>query len=288
MSEGETIAGDLYRPQGDGPSPGVVLHGPLTSIKEQATGNHARALAERGFVSLAFDARFFGESGGMPRQYESPARKIEDARNALSYLSTRADVDPKRIAGVGVCAGAGYMAGAIAADDRFAGFGAIAGFFHDARKQREWMGDDAYESALSEAHRAREHFEATREATTIPAVALSGPRAMPLDEAFEYYGTPRGGVAGYVNAFAVLSRADTLPYDAQIAAPNIRVPTVLVHSDRALAPALARSFYEGLAVKKSLTWLESKGQIDFYDDPQLIGRAADALAAFFRSTNLLG
>jgi hypothetical protein len=102
---------------------------------------------------------------------------------------------------------------------------------------------------------------------------------MPLDEAYEYYGTARGAVPNYVNAFAVLSRNDTLPYDAQSAAARIRVPTLMVHSEKALAPALARKFFEGLAGAKSQHWLESKGQIDFYDDPRLIEPSADLLAA---------
>jgi len=77
-SRGAPIVGDLFVPAGAGRMPAVVVDGLLTSVKEQAQGNHARALAERGFVALAFDHRFFGESGGQPRQYESPPAKLED------------------------------------------------------------------------------------------------------------------------------------------------------------------------------------------------------------------
>src|SRR5690606_4988571 len=63
-SNGETIVGDLYLPDGDGPKPAVVTDGPLTSVKEQAQGSYARAMADRGFVALSFDHRHFGESGG--------------------------------------------------------------------------------------------------------------------------------------------------------------------------------------------------------------------------------
>ena len=64
----------------------VVTTGPLTSVKEQATGAYARALAERGFAALSFDHRYFGESGGQPRQFENPAAKIEDIGSAVTYL----------------------------------------------------------------------------------------------------------------------------------------------------------------------------------------------------------
>src|SRR5688500_20315476 len=91
-SEGQPIVGTLFTPDGDGPRAALVLDGPLTSVKEQATGNHARALAAHGFVTLAFDHRFFGESGGRPRQHESPAKEDEDPRTALGRLPHRRDV----------------------------------------------------------------------------------------------------------------------------------------------------------------------------------------------------
>jgi fermentation-respiration switch protein FrsA (DUF1100 family) len=277
-SGGETLAGDLYVPRAGAARAAIVLTGPLTSVKEQAAGNYARALAARGFVTLAFDHRFFGESGGTPRQYESPPKKIEDLRAAVTFLSA---LDNAPIGAVGVCAGGGYMAGAVAADARIQAWGAVAGFFHDAAKQREWMGDAAYDDAMRQARAARECWEQDGEAEMIPAVGKGGgPVAMPLDEAYEYYGTARGAVPNYVNAFAVLSRNDTLPYDAQSAAARIHVPTLVVHSEKALAPALARKFFEGLAGAKSQHWLESKGQIDFYDDPRLIEPSADLLAAY--------
>jgi hypothetical protein len=80
-----------------------------------------------------------------------------------------------------------------------------------------------------------------------------------------------------------MSREHTLPWDAQAFAPKIRVPTLMIHSENALAPPLARSFYAALAGEKRELWVESKGQIDFYDDPALIEPAADQLAKFFRT-----
>jgi hypothetical protein len=282
QSQGEELVGTLFLPEGGGRHPALVLDGPLTSVKEQATGHYARALAERGFVTLSFDHRFFGESGGEPRQLESPPKKIEDIQSAVSYLSSLPEVDAEKIGAVGVCAGGGYMAGAVAREPRIKAWGAVAGFFHDAEKQREWMGA-GYDQALEAAHAARRKWEETREVETIPAVGKGdGPVAMPLAEAYEYYGTPRGAVDNYVNGFAVMSREDTLPYDAQRLAPEIRIPTVMIHSEKALAPALARKFYDALPGPKSIHWMESQGQIDFYDGAPLIAAASDHLAAHFR------
>jgi hypothetical protein len=279
-SHGESLAGVIHLPEGR-PSAAVVTTGPLTSIKEQAAGAYARALAERGYAALAFDHRYYGESGGRPRQFESPAAKVEDILEAAAAL---ADDDRTRglpFMAVGVCAGGGYMARGCGREPAFSAFAGVAGVYSDAAQTRAWLGE-AYESMVRRAVAAEQRFEETGEAETIPAVAAEGGDvAMPLREAYEFYGTRRGAVPNYANGFAVQSHAYTLPFDAQGAAERIRVPTLVVHSENALSPDLAHEFFARLAVPKTELWLESQGQIDFYDDPALIGPAADAIARFF-------
>ena len=274
--QGDQVVGLLHDPPG--PSTGlVVISGPMTSVKEQAPLAYAQALAARGFRAVALDHRHFGESGGEPRQFESPTRKGQDARAAIDALQ-RPD---EPVFALGVCAGGGYMAAAVAAEPRFRAFAGVAGVYHDARAQKAAMAD-TYAAALERARKARQRRLAGEEVEFIPAVAADlGDVAMPLREAFEYYGTARGAVANYVNRFAVESRLETLPFDAQGAAAAIAVPTLLVHSERALAPSWARAFYAQLRVSKRELWLESQGQIDFYDDARLIAAAADAAVAHF-------
>ena len=117
----------------------------------------------------------------------------------------------------------------------------------------------------------------------VAAVAAdNGDVAMPLAEAFSYYGTPRGAVPNYINGFAVQSWAYTSTFDAIGAAKLIRVPTIFIHSERALAPSLARRFQADLNNARIL-WVESSGQIDFYDNPHLIAIGADAVTRFFKA-----
>jgi uncharacterized protein len=104
---------------------------------------------------------------------------------------------------------------------------------------------------------------------------------MPLREAYEFYGTPRGAVENYTNGFAVQSLAHTTTFDAQEAAARIRVPFLLIHSEHALAPPLAQQFYAAVRTPKTELWLESRGQIDFYDEPSLIDPAADAITEYY-------
>ena len=120
-------------------------------------------------------------------------------------------------------------------------------------------------------------------AEAIPAVAPDGGDVgMPLREAYDFYGTARGAVPNDVNGFAVQSFAYTTPFDANGVSRSIKVPTLVVHSENALSPSLARKFIAGLAGPHEELWLRSVGQIDFYDDPQLIARAAESVAQFFR------
>jgi len=281
-SGGETLVGNLSLPSEGEPAGVVVAVGPLTSVKEQAAGTYARALAERGYAGLAFDYRHFGESGGEPRQFESPEANVEDIRNAATALLDDERLRDLPLYGLGVCFGAGPMVRAVAEASRFRAFAGVAGVYTDGAKTKESMGD-AYGAGIERGRAAERRWRETGEAETIPAVAPDGGDvAMPLREAYEFYGTPRGQVSNYVNAYAVQSLAYSLPFDVRSAADTIEAPVLVVHSEQALAPGLARAFYAAVRAPKRDLWLRSEGQIDFYDDPKLIAPAADAVAGFFR------
>lgn len=265
-SEGDQIVGTLFMPETK-PIGIVVTSGPLTSVKEQAAGTYAKAMAARGFAAIAFDHRYFGESGGQPRQLENPAAKIEDIRNAATAL-----LADGRFAGLPVFG-----------DARFRGMAGIAGVYTDAAKTRQAMGA-AYQPAIDAAREAERVWRETGVAETIPAVAPDGGNVgMPLREAYDFYGTPRGAVPNYVNGFAVQSRSYLLPFDAMGAAAELKAPLLIVHSERALLPDLARQFHAKTTAPKQELWLASQGQIDFYDDPKLIAASADAAAAWFKA-----
>jgi len=281
-SEGETLVGNLFMPAGEEPAGVVVAVGPLTSVKEQAAGTYARAMAERGYAALAFDYRYFGESEGQPRQFENPNANVEDIKNAGTALLADDRLADVPLFGLGVCFGAGPMVQAVAGDARFRAFAGVAGVYTDNAKNKARMGD-AYEAAIERGQAAERRWHEDGEAETIPAVSPGGGDvAMPLREAYEFYGTPRGQVPNYVNGYAIQSLAYSVPFDARGAADVLEVPALIVHSERALAPDLAHAFYSALKSPKRQLWLESQGQIDFYDDPKLIGPAADAIVKLWR------
>ena len=116
---GITLAADLYIPNGaSAPMAAVAVSGPFGAVKEQASGLYAQTLAERGFLTIAFDPSYTGESGGEPRYVASPDINTEDFCAAVDYLSTRDDVDPERIGILGICGWGGMALNAAAIDTR--------------------------------------------------------------------------------------------------------------------------------------------------------------------------
>lgn len=277
-SGGESVVGDLYLPAGRGPHRAVVLSGPMTSVKEQVTGVYAAALAARGFAALAFDPRHFGESGGLPRQYEHHREKVADLQAALEFLAGHEHVAGQRLGIVGVCLGAGYAACAAVDHARVAALALVAGYYRDVAEIRA-RDPEAFERRVAEGIAARVLHERTGEVVTIPAVALEGDAAMTTPELHDYYGTPRAGVPNYVNGFAVMSREHFLPFDVQSVAPRLAVPTRMIHSESALSPAWARRFHARLTAAEPIEWVEAPSQVAFYDDPRVVLPTCDRVAA---------
>lgn len=276
----ETVVGNLYRPSGSSSHPAVVVAGPMTSVKEQVTGTYARALAERGIAALAIDHRHYGESDGLPRQYEHHGRKVADLRAAVTALSRHAGIEAQRIGAVGICLGAGYAAAAVADDFRFRALAMVAGYYRDPVEMRG-RDPSGFDAKVQEGRAARDRFETTGEVLTVAAAALNSDAAMQTADTVDYY-TRRAAVANYRNAFAVMSREYFLPFDVQSVAARLRIPTLMVHSERALSPAWARKFHDAIDSPKQMLWIESQGQTDIYDDGDIVANACDLVVVHLR------
>ena len=119
-SEGLNVVGNYFRPDDKEETslPAVLVTGAMTGVKEQVAGSYAERIASAGFITLAIDHRHFGESEGEPRQHEDPAKKMEDFKNAVGFISTLKDVDRERIGVCGISMGGGYMLQLAAFDRR--------------------------------------------------------------------------------------------------------------------------------------------------------------------------
>src|SRR5262245_58748031 len=172
LSGRDRLAGELYLPEAQ-PVAAAVTTGPLTSVKEQATGAYASALAKRGFAALAFDHRTFGESEGEPRQFEDPEQKATDVTAAVTALAADERTHDIPVAAVGICAGGGYMARAVADDPRICAFAGVAGYYSDAATFAS-ASPNEYRAAIERGLAAERRWRATGEAETIPAVGPDG------------------------------------------------------------------------------------------------------------------
>jgi uncharacterized protein len=282
-SEGETLVGNLYLPATYQPGdklPAVVISGSWTSVKEQMSGTYAQKLSEQGFAALAFDARYWGESGGNIPHYESAEAKIADIQNAVEYLKTLPAIDADRISGLGICAGAGYMAHAVAQDPDIKAFATVAAWLHDAPIVNSVYGAENVQQKLQAAREARALFEATGQVEYVPAYDREDQNAAMWGEV-DYYANPqRGVIPEWANRFAVVSWADWLEFDAMVAASDIEVPSVFVHSDNSALPDSVRTFAANVAGESQLVWLEGNHD-QFYDSESHVDQAVQSVADFF-------
>lgn len=272
------LAGVLRVPAAlSGPRPALVLTGPFTGVKEQV-GHYAAALAGAGLVTLAFDHRNFGASGGRIRQHEDSAGKLEDLRQATSYLASHDRVDEGRLGCIGICLGAGYALRHSAFDPRIRALAVVAGAFNGPRAMREGMGSESYRRAMARFARVDQEQFTSGRIDYLPAVSRDGAAeaAMPGAEPFEYYGTSRSASPGWVNRVTRLSIRELLTFDAAMGADFLGpTPALIVQGrrDDYWSPAAAQDIYDRLTGPKQLRWLETTNHIDLYDQPTFVDPA---------------
>lgn len=204
---GITLAADLYVPKNaSGKLAAIAVSGPFGAVKEQASGFYAQTMAERGFLTLAFDPSFTGESGGEPRYMASPDINTEDFQAAVDYLSCRDDVDPERIGIIGICGWGGMALNAAALDTRVKA--TVASTMYDMTRVNAKGYFDAEDSAEAR-HEKRLALNAQRtEDYKNGSYVRAGGVADPLPEDapffvkdyYDYYKTDRGYHARSLNS----------------------------------------------------------------------------------------
>ncbi|WP_113704431.1 alpha/beta hydrolase [Nonomuraea lactucae] len=281
-ADGITLVGDLRLPEGGGPRPALVFTGPFTGVRDQVTGLYAERLALLGYVTLAFDHRNWGESGGQPRRHEDPQGKLHDLRAAVSVLRSRPEVDGERIGAVGICLGGGYALKFAAFDPRVKVFAGIAGAYNNPYTMRSSMD---YQAALAGLGQVLERQDLGGPVEYLPAVAPEGEAAMPGDEPHAYYGTARGASPYWENEVTRAGLRELITVDNMMGADFLSPkPALIVHGviDRFCAPEGAEEAYRRLDEPKKLVWVDAKQHIDLYDGEPYVTQAVEATAAFLR------
>lgn len=287
-SDGLVLAGNLYTPENFDQTkkyPAIVVGGSWTTIKEQMSGLYAEELAKQGFITLAIDPRYFGESEGQPRFWENPTAKIADFTNAVTYLQTVQGVDTNNFFLASVCASSGYMANVAVQDNRVKAFATIAAWLHDGEAVKLiYGGEEGVQTRIKQAQEAKKKFAENGEVVYIPSISTTDTTAAMFGEYDYYLNANRGAVPQWsADKFAVMSWEDWLTFDPMPVAKNIQVPTLMIHSDGAVLADYVKRFFGDIPHdNKVLHWTEGT-QFDFYDQPKQVTEAVAAINVFFKS-----
>lgn len=273
---GITLAADLYIPkQGSEPFPAVAVSGPFGAVKEQAAGLYAQTLAEYGFLTLAFDPSFTGESGGMPRYVASPDINTEDFCAAVDFLSVKENVDAERIGILGICGWGGMALNAAAADTRIRA--TVAATMYDMSRvtANGYFDSENTEEARYEKKKAMnlQRTEDYRKGT----YALGGGVADPLPEDapqfvkeyYEYYKTARGYHPRSLNSnegWNVTSPLSFMNMPLLQYSSEIRSAVLLVHGEKAHSCYFSQDAFRHLqGENKELLLIPEANHVDLYD-----------------------
>ncbi len=294
-NRGLELAGDLHLPAGfdaTGSYAAIICVHPGSSVKEQTAGLYAARMAEQGFVALAFDASYQGDSGGEPRYLEEPATRVEDIRCAVDYLTTLDFVDEGRIGVLGICAGGGYAVNAAMTEHRIAAVGVVSPI-NIGRARREGAGGHEHLVQLLEEIGRQRTLEARTGKADLRPWTPAGPAGITdtdLLEAIDYYRTPRGQHPHADNHLRFTSVASVIAFDAfHLLEDLLTQPLHVVIGDRVGSFGSYRDGYElfrRARSEKSLQVVAGAGHYDLYDRAEYVDQAGGTLGAFF-ATNLV-
>ena len=277
---GITLVGDLYEPkEQSGKLSAIAVCGPFGAVKEQSSGLYAMNMAERGFVTLAFDPSFTGESGGLPRYLNSPDINTDDFSSAIDYLSLKENVDPEKIGIIGICGWGGYSLNVAAIDPRIKATVAVT--MYDMSRVTAYGYDDI--TTVEERYQTRKDLSKQRLEDYKNGSYKSGgglPDKLPddaplfLKQYYDYYKTPRGYHKRSLNSnngwssTACLSLMNTklLAY-----ADEIKNAVLVIHGELAHSLYFSKTAFEKLkGDNKELMIIPGAYHCDLYDNYKFI------------------
>lgn len=277
---GITLVADLYQPiNASGRMPAIAVSGPFGAVKEQCSGLYAQKMAERGYLTIAFDPSFTGESGGTPRYVASPDINTEDFSAAVDYLLTRDDVDSERIGIIGICGWGGFAINAAAMDTRIKA--TVASTMYDMSR----VNANGYFDSMN-ADQRYELKKQLNEQRTVDARNGSYERAggvvdpLPDDapqfvkDYYAYYKTPRGYHPRSLNSNDGWNKTSSLSF---INMPilsycdEIRSAVLLIHGEKAHSRYFSEDTYKRLkGDNKRLHIIPGANHTDLYDNLSVI------------------
>ena len=289
---GITLAADLYKPKGvEGPMPALAVSGPFGAVKEQSSGLYAQTMAERGFLTIAFDPSYTGESGGEPRYVASPDINTEDFSAAVDFLSLRSDVDPERIGIIGICGWGGMALNAAAIDTRIKATVTVT--MYDMSRVTANGYFDAMDADGRYELRRKLNAQRTEDARKGVAARAGGvvdplPADAPqfVKDYYDYYKTPRGYHKRSLNSNEGWNTTSSLSFlnTPLLAYSNeIRSAVLMIHGEKAHSRYFSEDAFKKLTGdNKELMIIPGASHVDLYDN-QVGVIPYDKIEVFFRT-----
>ena len=288
---GITLTGDLYLPkiQSSQTLAALAISGPFGAVKEQSSGLYANIMAERGFVALAFDPSYTGESGGEPRNIASPDINTEDFSAAVDFLGLQKNVDRNKIGIIGICGWAGFSLNAAAVDKRIKAVATTS--MYDMSRV---MAHGYYDKLTTEERtKMLEQMGEQRWKDVEKGRTSPGPRNLPeklegnepqfVKEYFDYYRTPRGFHSRSLNSNSGWSATNALSFMNMPLLTYIKEiaprPILLIAGENAHSRYFSEDAYRAAAEPKELVIIPNAVHVDLYDKLDVI--PFDKLTAFF-------
>lgn len=278
---GITLAADLYIPKGaSGRLPAIAVCGPFGAVKEQSSGLYAQTMAESGFLTLAFDPSFTGESGGQPRHVASPDINTEDFCAAVDFLSVQDNVDPERIGIIGICGWGGMAINAAAMDTRIKA--TVASTMYDMTRVSANGYFDSENTAEARYEKKKAMNVQRTEDYRNGSYALAGGVVDPLPEDapqfvkdyYAYYKTPRGYHPRSLNSnggWNITSSLSFMNMPLLQYSQEIRSAVLLVHGEKAHSCYFSRDAFQKLTGdNKELLIIPGASHVDLYDRMDVI------------------
>ncbi|WP_040489424.1 alpha/beta hydrolase [Fulvimarina pelagi] len=269
--------------------PAIVVSHPGGGVKEQTAGTYARKLAEHGFVTIAFDRSYQGESGGAPRQLENPHISTEDVSAVVDHLTTLPFIDADSIGAMGICAGAGYTANAAINDPRIKAVGTVSAVNIGQMFRNGWSNEIADKDArdvIQIGADARTADAQGGEPARFPLAPMNEADAPneELRQAWEYYHTPRAEqptAPGYMTA---RSLEQIIPYDAyHKAEAYLTQPLLVIAGSDAGSKWMSDDLFKRAAsTDKRFHVVEGSNHMQLYDGEGQVAEAVGELAPFFK------
>ena len=288
---GITLAADLYKPKNaKGQLPAIAVSGPFGAVKEQSSGLYAQTMAERGFLTIAFDPSYTGESSGEPRYVASPDINTEDFCAAVDYLTTREDVDPERIGIIGICGWGGMALNAAAIDTRIKATVTVT--MYDMSRVNANGYFDSLDKNGRYALKQRLNAQRTEDAKN-GTYALAGGVVDPLPadapqfvkDYYDYYKTPRGYHKRSLNSnkgWNVTSALSFINTPLLAYSNEIRSAVLMIHGEKAHSRYFSEDAFKRLTGdNKELMIIPGASHVDLYDNEAGV-IPYDKIESFFR------